>query len=47
MLMFSKQEHNQFMKTAVTEIKTEITNLGTKVDKGNAVRLMIVELSSS
>ena len=45
--MLSKQEHSQLMKTAVTEIKTEITNLGTKVDKGNVVRLMIVELSSS
>ena len=37
--MLSKQEHSQFMKTAVTEIKTEIANVGAKVDKGNAVRL--------
>ena len=38
-LMLSKQEHSQFMKTTVTEIKAEIANVGTKVDKGNAVRL--------
>ena len=37
--MPAKQEHSQFMKTAVTEIKTEIANVGTKVDKGNVVRL--------
>ena len=38
-LMLTKQEHSQFMKTAVTEIKTEISNVETKIDKGNTVRL--------
>ena len=38
-LILTKQEHGQFMKTAVTEIKTEISNVATKIDKGNAVRL--------